>query len=86
MRTREIEQVFKQVASSKGIDHATIQLLQAQQEQINDLKGDLTQVVQLLDQMADTVGNFGMALDGVKQHVNKERAEDDLGPSTQGLS
>jgi hypothetical protein len=86
MRTREIEQVFKQIASSKGIDHATIQLLQAQQEQINDLKSELTQTVQLLNQMADTLGNYGMALDGVKRFVERERAEDDLGPSTQGLS
>jgi hypothetical protein len=86
MRTREIEQVFKQIASSKGIDYATIQLLQAHQEQINDLKNELTQTVQLLNQMADTLGNYGMALDGVKRFVERERAEDDLGPSTQGLS
>ncbi len=91
MKTREIEGILK----NKGTERGTLYVLQALNEQVNQMAKAISELEKACHMLADTQLNLTQGVGGVQaQLVDTLRKagisveapdEGDLGPSTQGI-
>ena len=91
MRTREIEEILR----NRGSERGTLYVLQALNEQVNQMAKAISELEKACHLLADTQLNLTQGVGGVqaqlvetlrKAGISVEgQSEDDLGPSTQGI-